>query len=72
MTEPDDTPRPTRRPSPLPTRVVPRRLATYPPHSLIIGDLAITPEGAPVPDDQVDHIHAVAAANGVLVYEMET
>jgi hypothetical protein len=39
---------------------------------LIIGDLAITPEGAPVPDDQVDHIHAVAAANGVLVYEMET
>lgn len=60
-------------PDPSPQRALSvHRLATYLPHTLIIDDLAITPEGTPVPDDQVDHVLAVAAANGVPVYEMET
>ena len=50
----------------------PQRLATYAPHTLIVDDLAITPEGTPVPDDQVDHVRTVAAENGVTVYEMES
>jgi hypothetical protein len=50
----------------------PRRLATYAPHTLIVDDLAITPEGTSVPDDQVDHVRTVAAENGVTVYEMES
>lgn len=49
-----------------------QRLATYLPHELHVDDLVITPEGTDVPDDQADHVFAVAAENGVPVYEMES
>lgn len=48
------------------------RLATYRPDVLIVGDHEITPAGTAVPSSEVDDVFAVAAANGVTVYEKES
>lgn len=73
MTEPDDQPVQPPKPEVTPPAPARRnfRVATHLPHTLIIGDLTITPEGTAVPSNEVDDVLAVAATNGVPVYLME-
>jgi hypothetical protein len=77
MTEPVTPAVPESAPRPSPAPASPSgggktRLATYRPDVLIVGDHKITPKGTSVPSSEVDEIRAVAAANGVTVYEMES